>query len=144
MLNEQAASIFSRLIDHMDGALLTTFRSRYGPPMRMLDYDFTVTTHKGQGYLYSIAFLHGDHQPFGLSIREQIVFIVVDLRYQSADYQDLIIFPHRYQSFTDNKYEESTSIVNAQVTRQYPDKLEDHILLAQLWLGNIDEQGYIP
>lgn len=86
-INEQATRIFSRMIDLMEGALIKTFQSRSGAFIRMLDYDFSICTDEGEGFLYSLALLKEEKQAFGLSPREQFVFIVVNNQHNSQDIQ---------------------------------------------------------
>ena len=142
-VNEQATRIFSRLIDAMEGELIKIFQSRSGAYMRILDYDFSIRTDKGEGFLYSLAFMQGERKPFGLSPREQIVFIVVNNQQTQQDFHNLIITPQHYECFVNNKFEESISIKNGAINKQNPDILITHILLAQQWLTNIEEQGYL-
>lgn len=140
-INQQAAKIFCRLLDSMGIQTYKKFTNEGFMPLVMEQVGELVNTPWGKGQLYSLA--HYYEQNGDLMRDPEMVFIVVDNRKDTKDYEFIGIYPQLFQLDSLDLYEESVNIVNKTVTTYKPAWQAAHVSFANQWLKNIQQQGFI-
>jgi hypothetical protein len=101
-----------------------------------------IITPFGMGSLYSLC--HYYEQTGDLMKDLEMCFIVVDNRQgQAKAYEMVKIIPYLFQQDNAGLFEESVIFCNNKTTKYSPKMNADHVAFANLWLGNIKNQGFI-
>ncbi|HEY9259495.1 DUF6908 domain-containing protein [Chitinophaga sp.] len=140
-LNQYSTQVFCQI--------LLTLGSRnhfkiYHEPYMPLSFEKLysgIKTPWGAGTVYSLS--HSFVQNGDLMRDPEICFIVVDNREQPDDWQLIGIYPQLIQQDTMGLYKECVIIEDFTVTRYHPKWQNDICNLANLWLKNIKDQGFL-
>jgi hypothetical protein len=100
-----------------------------------------IITPFGMGSLYSLC--HYYEQMGDLMKDPEMCFIVVDNRQEQATAYEMVkIIPYLFQQDNAGLFEESVMFSDNKTTKYSPRMNADHAAFANLWLGNIKNQGF--
>ncbi|TXJ24917.1 MAG: hypothetical protein E6Q24_15330 [Chitinophagaceae bacterium] len=140
-INEPATRIFCRLLEKMGNHESLQFTSEGFMPLTMEKVIEPVATDTGSGALYSLCHYYDE---YGDLMRDpEMCFIVVDNRQHPKDYERLHIYPQYYRQDNAGLQEESIRIENNRVVSFIKVWQYAHCQFANLWLRNINRQGFL-
>lgn len=140
-INEPATRIFSRLLEKLGGNESVRLLSEVFMPLTVERLDETVFTENGEGEIISLC--HYYEQTGDLMRDPEMCFIVVDNREHSKDYGRLHIYPQYYRQDNTGQEEESIRLKNSRVAGCIKVWQFSHCQIANLWLKNIQRQGFL-
>jgi hypothetical protein len=146
-LNKEATTVFCQLLERLEqmrdddhdclrlkspGYLPLSFERLYGG----------IQTPWGEGTLYSL--MHWYIQEGDVMRDPDMVFVVVDNRRGAQDPIDLVsIYPQSYQADNMGLYQESLFIDKSALSKFSPALNVQHCDFANMWLINIQAQGFL-
>lgn len=139
-LNENATSIFCRLLKKLRDAKYLKLLSEGFMPLVIEKLEDNVVTPLGVGFTLSLCHYYVEN---GDLMRDpEMVFIIVDNRHQEERIQDVHIFPKLFQLDNIGLYEESIHIETGQIKLIQKKWQNEHCSFANFWLNNILQQGF--
>jgi len=140
-LNKNATATFMRLLQLINNKEHVKLLSEGFMPLVMEKLHENIHTEYGEGTLFSLAHYYTQN---GDAMRDpEMCFLAVDLR-ESLRHKDyLFVFPTMYQQDNLGIYEESVTIENNTVTSYKPAWQQAHAGFANLWMKNIQQQGFL-
>jgi hypothetical protein len=139
-LSIEATRIFCRLLKRMGKQTYIRLTAKEFLPL-VLEQIGEVSTFYGPGKLYSLA--HYYEQEGDLMRDPEMVFIVVDNRKGTTDYDPMAIYPQLFRQDNIGAYEESVCLENDRATTFKPLWQKDQAIFASQWLKNIQQQGFL-
>jgi len=141
-INPKATRIFCKLLDQLKGRRqdIKLELESFMPLSfeRILD---DVVTPFGTGHLYSM--MHTYIQNGDLMRDPEVCFIVVDNRGQPDQYDMICVYPQLYRQDNFGLYEESIRIEGNSITNVIKAWQDSHVVFANQWLVNINQQGFL-
>ncbi|PWS33292.1 DUF6908 domain-containing protein [Pedobacter paludis] len=140
-LDLNSTKIFSALMAGMNGRSHHKFIRESLMPLTIENMGGHFPTMWGDGLFYSLC--HYYEQQGDLMQDPEMCFLVVDNRKSLSEFEKLIIVPCSYQNASLGIYEESISFMSGRTSIYLPIMHRQHISFAQIWMGNILQQGFI-
>jgi hypothetical protein len=141
-LNQHSTKIFCLLIDRLNGGQHLKIENEPYMPLTIEKIGENVDTYWGVASLYSLC--HYYVQNFDMMQDPEMCFIVVDQRREDLTAFDQVkIVPYMYQQANLGIYEESISFVNNEMDKYDRTLQLHHVVFANQWLQNIQEQGFL-
>jgi hypothetical protein len=140
-LNEKSTRIFCRLLDKLKQEEYIRLTSEGYMPLTIERIGENINMAEGVATQYSLC--HYYTQNGDLMRDPEMGFLVVDNRTKPNEYSLISIYPQFYQLDNEAYYEESISIEGGQVTNYIKAWHDTHCSFANLWLQNIQAQGFI-
>ena len=140
-INQQATKIFCQLLKKIHDKEYIKLTSEGFMPLSIECIEQHITTPFGVAKLYSVS--HNYEQAGDLMRDPEMVFIVCDTRKDEKDYENIAIYPQMYQQDNLGLYEESVHIKNGQLTTFIKTWQHGHCGFANIWLKNIQQQGFL-
>ena len=139
-LNQHSTKIFCLLIDRLNGGQHLKIENEPYMPLTIEKIGENVDW--GVASLYSLC--HYYVQNFDMMQDPEMCFIVVDQRREDLTAFDQVkIVPYMYQQANLGIYEESISFVNNEMDKYDRTLQLHHVVFANQWLQNIQEQGFL-
>jgi len=141
-LNQHSNKIFCAMLEKMDGKQYLKMESEGFMPLIIERIGEQIITPFGYANHYSLC--HYYKQMGDMMKDPEMCFIVVDQRLDDVqNYEKIKIIPSMYQQDNVGLFEESVTIIE-NITKNYAPKLNaDHVAFANLWLANIQRQGFL-
>jgi len=143
-LNIKATYVFCALIERLrqsGAAYIRLKKASYLPLSIELLYG-GITTPWGEGKLYSL--MHSFVQHGDLMRDPDMTFIVVDNRDQRHQLLEFVgIYPQSYQLDSLDIFQESIFIEGMKLTKFHVAQNREHCAFANIWLTNIEQQGFL-
>lgn len=140
-LNKKATIVFAQLMDKMKEGYLKIVNDPF-MPLTMERIGYNIQTPWGAAELYSLC--HYYKQNGDLMQAPEMCFVAVDQRGEfKTDYEKIKVVPYMYQQADLGIYEESAIFENSTLAKFRRKVQKDHAMFANLWLGNIQQQGFL-
>lgn len=146
-LNKAATTVFCQLLDRLKQVEDSAHKCLRLESSGFLPLSFErlyngIKTPWGSGTLYSL--MHWYIQEGDLMRDPDMVFVVVDNRQALEDPVDLVgIYPQSYQADSMGVYQESLFIDGSAFSKFIPSLNIRHCEFANMWLMNIQAQGFL-
>lgn len=111
-------------------------------PLTIEKIGEVITTPFGGAIQYSLAHYYAKN---GDLMRDpEMCFLFIDKRKgEPITLENVIIIPYMYQQDNLAFYEDSVLIINNKTEKYAPSLNADHVAFANLWLLNIEKQGFL-
>jgi hypothetical protein len=140
-INEQATQIFCGLLKKLNSRQHLQLVSDGFMPLIMERLEENISTPWSLATTYSLA--HYYEQNGDLMRDPEMVFIVVDNRFDEKDMQAIGIYPQTFQQDNLGLYEESARIENGELTKYIKVWQSAHTSFANIWLKNLQQQRFL-
>ena len=141
-LNQKATIVFIRLVESLGGGLHRKIENTPFMPLTIESIGENIDTPWGMASLYSLC--HYCKQNGDLMQDPEMCFFIIDNRNGATLNNDNVkIAPYSFQQANMGIYEESVRMENAKLTEFNRNMQKDHTEFANMWLSNIEEQGFL-
>lgn len=140
-LNEKSTRIFCRLLEKLKEEDYTRLTAEGYMPLTIEKIGWNIQTQEGKANQYSLC--HYYNQNGDMMRDPEMGFLVIDNRTALNEYKLISIYPQFYQQDNEAIYEESISITSGKVSNYIKTWQDAHCAFANLWLQNIQQQGFI-
>lgn len=140
-LDKNSTEIFCELIKKMNGREHIKIEHESFMPLSIERLFGIVLSPIGEAEMYSV--MHTYVQMGDLMKDPEMCFLVFDKRTQFEEFEQIKIIPCLYQQDNLGIYEEGIVVANGITVEFFPSIITEHVEFAQIWLGNIKQQGFL-